>query len=163
MPNWYAIYTRSRYEKKVFSELIARGIDAYLPLNRTLRRWSDRKVWVEEPYIRSYVFVNVDANKYALALQVTGAVKYIFFEGKPAIIPDWQIELLKKALEIGKDYEITNKAFAPGDKVMISRGAFINFSGELLETQGKHKVIIRIDHIGHSILLTIPLSYLEKV
>ncbi len=163
MPHWYALYTRSRYEKKVFGELTARGIEAYLPLNRTLRKWSDRNVWIEEPLIRSYVFVNVDAQKYPLALQVKGAVRFVFFEGKPAPIPGWQIEILKKALDTAKDYEITTMAYAPGDKVLIFKGAFSCFSGELLETQGKHKVIIKIDHIGHSLLLTIPLGNLKKI
>ncbi|MDP2423186.1 MAG: UpxY family transcription antiterminator [Bacteroidales bacterium] len=163
MPNWYAIYTRSRYEKKVFSELTSKGVEAYLPLIKNLKQWSDRKKWVEEPLIRSYVFVYVDRPDYNFALQVTGAVKYVFFEGKPAIIPAWQIMALKTALEIGKDFVISGEALAAGDRVLITRGPFSNIHGELVEIQGSRKVVIRIDHIGYSLLLTIAPGHLRKV
>ena len=55
--HWYAIYTRSRGEKVTAKLLSDQGIEAYLPLQRKLRQWSDRKKWVEVPYINSYVFV----------------------------------------------------------------------------------------------------------
>ena len=55
--HWYAIYTRSRGEKVVAKLLKESGLEVYLPLQRKLRQWSDRKKWVEVPYINSYVFV----------------------------------------------------------------------------------------------------------
>ena len=57
--NWYALYTFPRFEKKVYKRLVERGIEAYLPLQKKLRKWKDRKKWIEEPLIRSYIFVKI--------------------------------------------------------------------------------------------------------
>lgn len=163
MANWYALYTRSRTEKKVHIELVARGIESFLPLQKTLKQWSDRKKWVEEPLIRSYVFVRITEKEYFEVLNTPGAVRFIFFEGKAASIPDWQIDALKHIIDSGVEAEITDQGFEPGDKVMITRGPFRDMPGELIELKGKRKVILRIDHIGHSILLTIAPGHLEKM
>jgi len=163
MFHWYALYTRSRTEKKVYTELKARSIEAFLPLQRTLRQWSDRKKWVEEPMIRSYVFVRISEREYFDVLNTPGAVRFIFFEGKAAPIPDWQIEALQKILSSDEDFEITDHAIAPGDKIIINKGPFRDIPGELVELKGKKKVVVRIDHIGHSLLLTISPAHLERI
>jgi transcriptional antiterminator RfaH len=59
---WYPVYTQPRAEKKAYSALIDKGIEAYLPLHRRLKQWSDRKKWVEEPLISSYLFVRIADN-----------------------------------------------------------------------------------------------------
>lgn len=40
---WYALYVRSRAEKKVSQELEHIGIEVFLPLITRVRQWSDRK------------------------------------------------------------------------------------------------------------------------
>ena len=67
---WYALYTRSRSEKKVLIELQYAQIEAYLPLVTRLKMWSDRKKKVEEPLFRSYIFVYIDEREYFTALNV---------------------------------------------------------------------------------------------
>ena len=60
---WYAIYVRSRHEKKVHQLLLEIGIESSLPLIKTTRKWSDRKKKVEIPLFRGYVFVKIDVDK----------------------------------------------------------------------------------------------------
>lgn len=55
---WYAIYTKSNFEKKVYLKLLEKSIEAYLPLHKRLKQWNDRKKWVEELLMRSHLFVN---------------------------------------------------------------------------------------------------------
>ena len=45
---WYAIYTRPRAEKQVYQRLTESGIETYLPMQKTIRQWSDRKKIVEK-------------------------------------------------------------------------------------------------------------------
>ena len=56
---WYAIYTKSRNEKKVSSLLAEQDIEHYLPLVKKIRQWSDRRKTVEEPLFSSYIFVHI--------------------------------------------------------------------------------------------------------
>ncbi|HPK04705.1 MAG TPA: UpxY family transcription antiterminator [Bacteroidales bacterium] len=163
MADWFALYTRSRNEKKVHAELTARGIESFLPLQKTLKQWSDRKKWVEEPLIRSYVFVRITEKEYFDVLNTPGAVRFVFFEGKAARIPDWQINALRYIIDTGMEVEITDQGLETGDKVLITRGPFRDMPAELIEIRGKRKVVLKIDHTGHSILLTISPGSLKRL
>ena len=93
-PLWYAVYTRSRSEKSLMELLKEKGIEAYVPLRKVIHQWSDRKRLVEEPLIRSYCFVKVSNKDYYEVLNTQGAVRYIWFSGKAASIPERQIDTL---------------------------------------------------------------------
>ena len=89
---WYAVYVRSRHEKKVYHLFEEKGIESSLPLIKTTRQWSDRKKKVEVPLFRGYVFVRLDIDKDKLhILQTDGVVKFISIRSKPSRIPDEQI------------------------------------------------------------------------
>ncbi len=96
---WYAIYTKSRNEKKLATNLKARGIEVYLPLLKTLKQWSDRKKWVEIPLFRSYLFVHILDKEYLDVLQTDGVVRFITFRKERIPIPESQILAVKSYLE----------------------------------------------------------------
>jgi transcriptional antiterminator RfaH len=152
---WYAVYTKSRNEKKVASLLQKELIEFYLPLKKTLHQWSDRKKWVEEPLIRSYVFVKISEKEYYKVLNTPGVLKYVTFDGKAAPIAEWQIIALQKVVLGIADYEISSKEFKKGNQVKITSGSMTGVIGEILEIRGNKKFIIRIEHIGYSILLNL--------
>ena len=60
---WYAVYVRSRHEKKVHQLFQEQGLTSFLPLLETWKQWSDRKKKVSDPLFRGYVFVNIDLFK----------------------------------------------------------------------------------------------------
>ncbi len=160
---WYAVYTRPRNEKKVYAALDAEGIQVFLPLIKNLKQWSDRKKWVEEPLFRSYLFVHIPPNQYYKVLNVFGVVRYITFEGKAVAVPPQQILAIKQYINDGEILQEGEKNFAAGDKVEIFRGALKGLTGNLIKIQGKQKVKIEIESIGHSITITIPPSYLRTI
>lgn len=69
----------------------------YLPLQRQLRQWSDRKKWVDMPFIPSYLFVFTGVSQLYAIARARGVVRVIYFDGKPVPIPDEQINRLKNA------------------------------------------------------------------
>ena len=105
LKRWYALYTRSRHEKKVDYQLREKGIESYLPLQRVLRKWSDRKKWVEEPLFRCYVFVHVDPANRLRALQTFGVVRFVTFSDEPAVVRDDEIENIRRILRESPDAE----------------------------------------------------------
>jgi transcriptional antiterminator RfaH len=153
---WYAVYTHSRAEKKVYKNLINSGIEVFLPLQKRTRQWSDRKRIVEEPLIRSYIFVRISEKEYYVILNTPGVVRYVTFSGKAAVIPDWQIEILKKTILYNVENKIITEKAHPGDKVEIIGGPFRGYKGHLVDFCGKKMLLIEISHIGHSLLLNIP-------
>lgn len=158
---WYAIYTRSRAEKQIHEQLLKAGLDAYLPLVKTLKQWSDRKKWVEEPLFRSYIFVHITASEYYDVLNTPGAVRFITFEGKPVAIPPQQIEAIRQFVDTGQELPDVDLELKPGAMVDIIAGPMRGISGELLEVMGKKKVKIEIDGLGHAVYLELPASHIR--
>ena len=159
--HWYAAYTKSRNEKKVLVLLQKENIEAYLPLQKKLKLWSDRKKWVEVPLFNSYIFVKISSKEYYDVLKTSGIVKFISFEGKAVPIPENQIQLLKKIVDLQIDYEISSEIFNKGEQIRINAGSFAGVFGEVIEIRENKKFLIRIDPIGYSLL--IDMGLIKKV
>ncbi|MEI6062020.1 MAG: UpxY family transcription antiterminator [Bacteroidota bacterium] len=159
---WYAAYTKSRTEKKILARLTDGGFEAYLPIQRKRHQWSDRLKWVEEPLIRSYIFIRVNESEYYNAINVPGLVCYVTFEGKAAPIPDKQIEILKMLLHQGAEMEVSNERFEAGQKIIVVSGTLVGMQGEMVEYRGKKKVLVRLGTTGTNILVTVSLDLIEK-
>jgi len=153
---WYAVYTKSRYEKKLAENLREKGIEAYVPLRKVLRQWSDRRKLVAEPLIRSYCFVRPGPNKYRQVLDTDGAVRFVWFSGKPAPIPNKQIDILKVITGSDVEVDVLPGSLLKGSMVRITAGPLAGITGELVSVSGRHKVLIKIDHLEQ--VLTISIS-----
>jgi transcriptional antiterminator RfaH len=159
---WYAIYTNPRAEKLVFERLEEVNIEAFLPLMRTYRKWSDRKKLVIKPLLSSYVFVKVLRKNFPKVYTLTGVVRFISFDGQPVPIPQEQIDNLRLIVDSDAEIEVTGEALAEGDKVKVARGNLAGLTGELIRINGKKKVVVRLDKLEQNIILTIPVTFLEK-
>jgi transcription antitermination factor NusG len=158
---WYAVYCRSRFEKKAFEFLTELGIETFLPLVKTLKQWSDRRKWVEVPLFRSYIFVHIIPKEYLKVLNTDGIVRFITFEGKAVPIPPKQITAIRHFLNTEVDQNLLPDDLTVGNVVEIQRGSLMGLKGNLVDIQGKKKVKIEIEAIGKSIFITIPKSYLK--
>jgi transcription antitermination factor NusG len=159
---WHVVYTRSRAEKKVQLELTIKNIENFLPMQKKLRQWKDRKKWVEMPLMSGYCFVQITRKEYDLVLQINNVVSYVRFEGKAAIIPDKQIDALKQMLkQYVFDVNVTTDNFEPGKKVEVVEGPLIGLRGELVEARGKNKFIIRFTQINSIFSVEIPANQLS--
>lgn len=160
---WYPVYTRSRAEKKAYDELVRKGISTYLPLRKTLKQWSDRKKWIEEPLLKSYLFVYISSKEYAEVLMTNGIARFLYFSGKIAAMPDQQIDHLKLLLATEHDLVIFNHDIKPGQKILIKAGPFKDMVGELVAIQNKQRIILRLDNIGYSIEINTSLAFVEPL
>jgi transcription antitermination factor NusG len=158
---WYAIYVKSRTEKKALQLLLEKGIETYLPLQKKLRQWSDRKKWIEVPLMSGYLFVKTGIKEYDSVLKTDYVVCYITFEGKAAIIRDEAIESLKTMMnQHDFEVEVTTEKLKPGRKVEIIAGPMLGMRGELVENRGKNSVCVRIEPLGQTILVNAPTQQL---
>ena len=161
--HWFAIYTNPRAEKKVSDQLNRQGIEHYLPLQKRLKQWSDRKKWVEEPLFRSYLFVHVSELEYLKVLQTYGVVRFITFERKAVPVPEDQIALIRRLLLEEVDLEVVEQDFEPGDLVEVNAGPMMGMKGELVSVQGEFRVRVRFEMLAQSILVNIPGGWLKTL
>ncbi|QEC52129.1 transcription antitermination protein nusG [Anseongella ginsenosidimutans] len=156
---WYALYTKPRNEKKLTGLLQSKGISAYCPLQETLKQWSDRRKKVKEPLIRSYVFVQLEdyEKDSAAALETPGAVRFLWWLKKPAVVRDEEIARLRALLEEkGGDYEVESlQNLEPGDRVKIVQGLWQENEGYLLRKEDK-RVVLLIESLETVITVNVP-------
>ena len=95
MEKWIAVYTKSRHEKVVIQELEKNDIEAYCPILKERRQWSDRKRWVEFPLFRSYVFAKIELKNSLYILRTIGVHHIVKFQGNISTIPDEIIQNIK--------------------------------------------------------------------
>ncbi len=162
--NWYAIFTKPRAEKKVLQRMLENEIEAFLPLTKTIRQWSDRKKTVEIPLISSYVFVNLEEKELYRTLPIPGTVNVLKHLGKPAKIQEEEIENLKILSSNTKDFEVSHYTrVIQGDAVEVTKGPFMGLIATCEKTSSGHRVIVKIDSLGSCFNVNIPLSFLRKL
>jgi transcription antitermination factor NusG len=153
---WYALYTKPKHEFKAEAQLAANDIEYYLPTVIRIKQWSDRKKKLKEPLFNGYIFVRGNEKDRLIALEQYAIVRSIFFEGKPAIVPNWQIENLQKMLEKGGDVTVTDQ-LSIGTQVKIISGPFKDIEGIVYETNNQEKMLaITIDLLRRSVIVKIP-------
>lgn len=91
---WYVLITKPKSERKVAHKLEEKGIEVCCPVSVEVRQWSDRKKKVEVPLLPSMVLVKLDDKDRAMVFETFGAIRYLFWLGKPAIVSETEIEAL---------------------------------------------------------------------
>ncbi len=160
---WFAAYTNPRSEKQAERFLQEEGIITYLPIIKRLKQWSDRKKMVEEPLIRSYIFVYISEKEYFKVLNTRHVIRFITFEGKAVPIPEKQIDVLKKLLSTDTEIDVIDTPLEAGAPVIVSRGPLLGMTGELLEYKQKKRVMVKLSQTGKTLVVNLPLAFLEAV
>ena len=145
--NWYALYTKPRWEKKAASRLEELGIETYCPTITEVRQWSDRKKKVTSPLFKSYVFVHLPEKERGKVFEVPGVVQYIFWLGKPAVIRDEEIEVIRQWLEDDRVEDVEVGDLSPGDKITIANGSFKGKDAIVSEI-GKKRLRLVLKNLG---------------
>ena len=159
---WYAVYTRSRAEKKAQNELEQKGIECYLPLKTVRRRWGKQSRVIDVPLITCYLFVRVSYREYYDVLIAQGVMRYVCFDGAPAEIPDRQIENLKRFLkEESERVEVTSERIAKGDLIRVVEGPLQGVEAEVAEVRGKRRLLLRFKTLGCSIHIDLGANRVE--
>ena len=153
---WYALYTRPRWEKKVNNLLLQKGIEVYCPLNKVRRKWSDRIKTVEEPLFKSYVFVKVSDEDRTKVRMTDGVVNFVYWEGKPAIIKEKEIQTIKRFLDEHENVEVVKIDLNEGDRVQVVAGPMMDQEGKVLEVKNKVAKVC-IDSLGYILI-----AYIDK-
>ncbi len=124
--HWYAIYTKPRWEKKVHSLLSEKKIESYCPLNKVRKKWSDRMKTVEEPLFKSYVFAKVNEEEQTKVRMTAGVMNFVYWQGKPAIIPAKEIETIRKFLNEYENVMAEPIQLKEDGRVTIRQGLFMD-------------------------------------
>jgi transcription antitermination factor NusG len=160
--SWYAVYTKPRWEKKVYALMLEQGMEAYCPLNRVRKKWSDRIKWVDEPLFKSYVFVRIAEAEMTAVRMVGGVVNFVYWLGRPARVKDPEIEVIRKFLNEYSEVVATPVNLQKDARITIRRGALMDKEATVVKVMN-NKVQVIIESIGFSLVALIDRSNLSVI
>jgi transcription antitermination factor NusG len=157
---WYAAYTSANHEKKAAAEISRRGVESFLPLYHTVRRWSDRRVHLDLPLFPGYVFVRLPINERRRVLEVPGVATLVGFGGTPAALPDEQIEALRTGLSHQLRAE-PHPFLTAGRRVRVRTGPFAGIEGVIVRRKNRLRLVVSLELIQRSLAVDVDAADVE--
>jgi transcription antitermination factor NusG len=143
--HWHVFYVKGKHERKAKELLERDGFDCYLPMNIVHRQYTDRKKKIEEPLFKSYIFVLIQQHEVYDVIKTPSVVTYVKYAGKPAIIRQKDIDLIRKLILNKTEFEVTNRKIKIGDQINITSGFFKGQKGVVKQLRGKKRLLIAIE------------------
>jgi len=160
--NWYVLYTKPRWERKIADRLTSLGIECYCPLNRVDRKWSDRWKTVFEPLFRCYVFVKVQQEETVKPLEINGVLNYIYHMKQPARVRDCEIDDIKRFLTEYQSVKLEKITVDVNDNVEVLYGPLMDKKGLVTQVH-ENFVKVAISSLGYSLVATVSKSGIRKL
>jgi transcription antitermination factor NusG len=160
--DWWALYTRHQHEKTVAEMLSAKGFEVFLPLYESIRRWKDRSKMLTLPLFPCYVFVRGGLNR-RLQVVTTPGVHMILFRGeRVAIIPEAEIQAIRKAVE--GPFRVEPHPFLQcGERVRVTRGSLEGVEGILVRKKNLYRLVLSVDMMAQSVAVEIDATDVEPM
>ena len=161
---WLVFYTKSRWEKKVENYLLKYGFEPFLPVQKVVRQWSDRKKKLEVPLFNSYIFVRDHESRIPEILLIPGISWNIRHNGRPAVLRDNELDLIRNFISTGLFLETTGtEDLELGDKVEVIDGPLRGAVGVLSGEYNQQKFTVIMDSIDQAIKIDIDKSVLKRI
>ncbi len=138
--------------------MLKSGLESFLPMKKELHMWSDRKKWIEVPLFSSYVFVRILPVEKERVFALDGFVKFVTTNGKPCIVPQRQIDGIKKIIDSYPERVDVLDSDYVGVEGTIIAGPLAGMQGRIIEVKNRKCFTMRIDGIERVLSVTIPAS-----
>lgn len=149
---WFALKVRSRSEALAAAALQAKGYSPFAPMYATERQYCDRKKTIQRPLFPGYMFCRFDPGRKAPVLSCPAVECVVSFDGVPAVVPDEQIENVRKALKAGAT---PVPYLRIGHRVVVTRGPLTGVEGILVRIGSSDRVVISVDLLQRSIAVEV--------
>jgi len=163
-PQWYAVQTRSRFEKVVASEFTTRGLENYLPALEELHQWKDRKKLVEQPVFPGYVFARFydDSVSRLRVLRSHGVVRILGCGESIEPVPDWELDSIRRLLQTNA-FCFAHPYMREGAWVRVRRGPLRDVEGRLVRIKSRARLVLSVDLLSQSVATEIDARDVEVV
>ncbi len=163
---WYAVYTKSHFERKVNDVLLRKQIDTFLPLRKGKAKMGRTYRFAEVPLFRSYLFVNVSPNSEKMLdiLGTTGVSTIVRRGKKPCPVSTSVIKSIKKMVEhLNGEYRVIT-GIKKGERVKIVRGALKGSVGEMVKIDNKrYAFVVNVEILGRAVEVIIPPEFVSRL
>lgn len=157
-PRWYAVYTRSRHEKRIKEQLDGRSLESFLPLYEAVHRWKDRRMIVSLPLFPGYLFVRIVLAEHRRpVITLPGVVSLVGTAGCPTPIEEHEIEALRRC-SVRSANLAPHPYLAAGRRVRVLRGPLADLEGILVRRKAKFRLVLSVKLIARSVAVEVDSS-----
>ena len=178
VPHWYALRTTYGRERKAYDYLVAHGVEAYLPLLKSVKMVDGKRTTVEESRIPNIFFARGTEDELKTFVYDNVNLPYLRFYYRhihvgnkivkaPLIVPDSQMNSLKIICAADSDDIVASteevEKFKIGQKVRITDGKFKGVVGNVARYHSQQRVGIVIDGLLTVCTAYVPSAFIELI
>jgi transcription antitermination factor NusG len=141
---WFALRTRYRHEHLVRDQLLAKGIEPFLPTVARWSRWRDRKKRIQWPLFEGYCFARFGSTLRVSVLSCAGVIEIVSSEKRPAAIPDHEIEGIRRLVTSGLEYD-PHPFLREGAAARVVRGPLCGVVGRLVRKRANARLVLCVE------------------
>jgi transcription antitermination factor NusG len=161
--HWYAIWTRSRHEQVVREQLASKQFEVFLPTISRWSRWKDRTKRVDWPLFPGYCFARFDPTNALPILKCTGVVNIVSTEGRPAPIPEWELDGIRRLIESELQYDPC-PLIKEGERAAVVSGPLKGVVGRLVrKDHARARLVLSVDLIGQAVSVEVDAADVRPV
>jgi transcription antitermination factor NusG len=160
--SWYALHTRHQHEKTVDRILINKGFDTFLPLYSTTHNWKDRTKALSLPLFPCYVFLKGGIERRLQIITTPGIHGVVSSGGRPAVIPDFEIEAIRRAVESGARVE-AHPFLKCGNWVRVKCGPLTGIEGILVRKKNISRLVLSVEILGTAAAIEVSAFQVEPL
>jgi transcription antitermination factor NusG len=138
----------------VAQSLRHRGLEDFLPLYNSLRRWSDRVKAVEFPLFPGYVFCRFDYERRCAVLSTPGVTSIVGFANLPTPVSEDEIAAVRTILASGLPTQPW-PVVRVGQSIRIERGSLAGLQGILIREKDSLRVVVSLELLQRAVAVEI--------
>jgi len=169
---WFQIYTQPNCEKSLYQKLVQLGIEAFLPVRKVQKQWSDRVKTIEEPAFKSYIFAKLFSEEMRMIEKLSEFGFFVSYGNNAKNsqrvserlfpnITDQHISTIAEVLAAFPEAELQQKQFKKGERIVLNNGNLKGYQGVIVESPKGKKVAVELIGLNQSLLMTIPQTMLQ--
>ncbi|MBD0258343.1 MAG: hypothetical protein ICV83_21725 [Cytophagales bacterium] len=133
----------------------------YLPLQRQLHDWSDRKKWINVPILSPYIFLFTNDTERKLIFQSCNFFRFLSSEGEPVTIRQEEVDKVKLLCNHSSNLKMEPRPVRKGDTVEVIKGPLLGMTGYAVQENGKHRFGVHILSLGQFVSVDVDTTWLR--
>jgi transcription antitermination factor NusG len=152
--SWFALTVGPSHERRAERSLLHQGFEAYLPVYRVHRRWSDRVKKLDAVLFPGYVFCRFSYPDRLRVLNSPGVRSIVTTGRDPAPVNEDEISAVRCLLASGRP-PLPWPYLRIGQKVVIRDGQFASLRGVIVRAKDSWRVVVSVEALSCSVAIEV--------
>jgi len=152
--NWFALTVHPKHEQLAECGLKYHGFEAYLPIHRVRRQWSDRRKDLDQVLFPGYVFCRFDPSQKLHVLQSPSVRSVVSLGRDPLPVDESEIAAVRALISTGRPIDVC-PYIRVGRRVRVSHGPLEALRGVILRVKDSWRVVVSVEALGCSVAIEV--------